>query len=127
MEDNVLIDTLIFTPWLATNWYSVLSMFDSHHRRDCCEDHWLDFSDALTAFEEVEKRFEFIEKIEIKWTPWMGITLFFYWDKYEEDDRVWIFIPWRNSNNWYYSTNLVLIVTLNNWYTKKYDIEEYQE
>jgi hypothetical protein len=57
----------------------------------------------------------------------MGITLFFYWDKYEEDDRVWIFIPWRNSNNWYYSTNLVLIVTLNNWYTKKYDIEEYQE
>jgi hypothetical protein len=41
-------------------------MFDSHHRRDCCEDHWLDFSDALTAFEEVEKRFEFIEKIEIK-------------------------------------------------------------
>ncbi len=126
MEDNILIDTLIFNQWLEPNCKNIKSMFESYHKRDCCEMHRLDFDDFDIAFEAVEK-FSKIEKIEIKWTPWMGITLFFYWDKDKEDDRVWIFIPWRNSNNWYYSTNLTLVITLPDWFAKEYDIIEYQE
>lgn len=125
MEENILIDTLIFNDWLDPTERNFRHMFDSYHQQDCCKMHYLDFSDFDKWFEAVEK-FSKIEKIEIKWTPWMWITLFFYEDKDNEDNRVWIFIPWRASNNWYYSSDLTLIVTLPNWFSKQYDVSDYQ-
>lgn len=103
-------------------------MFESFHEQNCCEDHYLDFDDFEKSFEAITQRwYSKIEKIEIYWTPWMWVTLFFYETKDEEVERVWIFIPWRASNNWFYSDDLTLIVTLPNWFKKEYDITSYQK
>ena len=126
-EENILIDTLIFNKWLEVDYQKIVWMFDCYHEQSCCESHYLDFSDFQSCFQEVERKFNKIEKIEIKWTPWMWITLFFYENKDEENERVWIFIPWRWYNNWYYSDELILIVTLEDWTNKKYNISEYQD
>ena len=125
--ENILIDTLIFNEWLITDCKKIRWMFDSYHDQNCCENHYLDFCDFEKSFEEVERKFNKIEKIEIKWTPGMWITLFFYENKNEKDNRVWIFIPWRANNNWYYSDNLTFIVTLENWFKKEYNVTEYQK
>lgn len=121
--ENIFIDTLIFNPPLPMNYEDVIEMFSSKHQQDCCEYHYLDFEWKKEEFETVKSILSKVDKIDIKWTPWMGITLRMYdWEK-----DFWFFIPWRSDNNWYYSENLQLIVTLPNWFIKKYDIEEYQE
>lgn len=120
--ENTLIDTLEFTEWLNVNFKEIFWMFSSHHNSDCCEWHELDFSDSEKQFELVEKALTKIDKIEIYWEENMWVTFFFY----DWEIRVWIFVPWRWSNNWYYSNDLTLIVELLNWFKKEYDITEYQ-
>lgn len=119
--EKVLIDTIEI--YLDINSVAIKNMFESHHEQSCCEEHYLDFDSWESDFKEAEERLTKIDKIEIYWEEWMGITVFFY----DWEERVWIFIPWRGYNNWYYSSNLKLILTLPDWFVKRYDISEYQD
>lgn len=122
-QDNILIDTLEFNPPLPMNYEDVIWIFSSSHDWDCCEWHELDFEWKEGEFEMVKSILSKVDKIDIKWTPWMGITLRMYdWQK-----EFWLFIPWRWYNNWYYSYNLTLIVEMPNCEQKRYNIREYQD
>ena len=105
------------------NYEDVIWIFSSYHHWDCCEWHELDFEWKEVEFETVKQILSKVDKIEIKWTPWMGITL----RMYDSDKEFGFFIPWRGSNNGYYSDDLSLIVSLKNWFKKEYDIREYQD
>ncbi len=90
----------------------------SDHQQDCCEAHYLDFSDlSLIDFEDLEfdlSNDNFFKKIEdygIELIPIQGHS---------------VKIPGYGSNNGYYSTNLVLTITNNKDFTKEFDITECQ-
>lgn len=121
--EKIHIDTLIFENPLELDEEKINNMFDSYHEQSCCENHYLDFDSFTEDFQMVKDVLKKIDKIEIYWEEWMWITLFFY----DWEERVWIFLAGRNTNNWYYTTNLTLIVKLANWFKKEYDIEKYQE
>ena len=120
--ENVLIDTIEFNTPLPVNYEDVIGMFTSEHDSDCCEHHELDFEWKKEEFETVKQFLKKVDKIEIKWTPGMWITL----RMYDREKEFWFFIPWRGYNNGYYSDNLTLIVKLKNGFEKRYDIREYQ-
>lgn len=123
MKENILIDTIEFEEHLDVDYKKIMWMFSSDHSETCCEWHELDFSSAESDFRMVEDILDYIDKIEIKWTIWMWITLFFY----EGDKRVWVFVPWRGENTWYYSSDLDLNIIFPNWDRKRYDVSEYQD
>ena len=107
---------------LKVDYREVFCMISSDHQQDCCEAHYLDFDNSRQDFKMVEQMLSKIDKIEIYWEEWMGVTFFFY----DGEERVWIFIPWRAENNWYYSDDLQLIInTPDNW-KYEFDITEYQ-
>ena len=118
-----LIDTIKFIEPLEIDYKKVFWMFESKHYQDCCESHELDFDSSKADFKMVEDMLTKIDKLEIKWEEWMWVTFFFYdWDK-----RVWVFVPWRGYNNWYYGTNIDLIVTTPDNWTYAYNVSEYQD
>ena len=121
MSEKFLIDSINIELEVISK--DIREMFDSYHRWECCETHYLDFDSWETDFSEVERKLEKIDKIEIYGEEDMGITIFFY----EWEERVWIFVPWRWYNNWYYSSQLDLIVKLTNWFSKTYDISKFQD
>lgn len=123
IPENIFIDMLYFNPPLPMNYEDVIWMFSSSHDSSCCEWHELDFEWKEEEFETLKQFLWKVDKIEIKWTPWMWITLRIYdWAK-----EFWFFIPGRGSNNGYYSDNLTLDVKMKNWFCKSYDIAEYQD
>ena len=121
--EKVYIDTIEFNEPLELNYEEVFWMFKSEHSSDCCESHELDFDSSREDFKTVISILKKIDKIEIYWEEWMWVTFFFY----DWEIRVWVFVHWRGSNNWYYWSNIDLIVTLPNWYSKRYDVSEYQD
>ena len=122
-KDNILIDTINFTVPLEIDYEEVFWMFSSSHYQECCEAHYLDFDSTEKEFEILENTLSKIDKIEIKWTPDMWVTFFFYdWDK-----RCWIFVPWRWYNNGYYGIDIQLIVNTPNDWTYNYNVSEYQK
>jgi hypothetical protein len=118
MAENILIDTLEFNPPLEVDYKTVIWMFDSYHDRDCCERHELDFEWKEQEFELVKSILSKVDKIEIQWVLWMWIAL----RMYDGEKDFWFFIPWRWSNNWYYSSKLNLIVTLPGGVKLEYDL-----
>lgn len=91
----------------------------SDHDQDCCESHYLDFSDlTIEDFENLEfdlTNDDFFNRIEgygIELIPVNGFS---------------IKIPGYASNNGYYSSNLSLIVTDNKQFNKFFDISECQD
>ena len=89
----------------------------SDHRQDCCESHYLDFSNlSLSDFEGLEFNLnndEFFKRIEdfgIELRPINGFP---------------VRIPGYGYNNGYYSSNLSLILKGKN-FEKRFDIEECQ-
>lgn len=123
IDTKVYIDTIEFKEPLKVDYNLIFDNISSEHIGDCCERHELDFENTRKEFELVEDTLSKIDKLEIYWEVWMWVTFFFYdWDK-----RVWIFVPWRGNNNWYYSDDLTLIIDIP--WTKKitYDITEYQD
>jgi len=93
----------------------------SDHNQDCCENHYLDFSDlTLDDFNGLEFNlsndnfFERIEDYGISLNPINGYP---------------VRIPGYGSNNGYYSSDLALIITNTNGRStfKKYDITECQD
>lgn len=91
----------------------------SYHESDCCENHYLSFSDlTLDDFEGLEfdlSNDDFFERIEgygIALKPIKGFP---------------IRIPGYGENNGYYSENLSLIVTDCNGFEKRYDVTECQK
>ena len=90
----------------------------SNHDADCCESHYLSLSDlTLDDFEGLEfdlTNDNFFEKIED-----YGIAL-------KPINGFPVRIPGYGSNNGYYSSNLVLIVTDNKGFKKTFDISECQ-
>lgn len=90
----------------------------SNHDQDCCEHHYLSLTDlTLADFEGLEfdltndRFFERIEYYGIALKPIKGFP---------------VRIPGYGSNNGYYSSNLYLIITDNEKFTKTYDITECQ-
>lgn len=93
----------------------------SYHDQDCCEEHYLSFSDlSLNDFDGLEfdlsndDFFERIEEYGIALKPKVGFP---------------VRIAGYASNNGYYSSNLELIITNNDGQGifKKYDISECQK
>jgi hypothetical protein len=90
----------------------------SDHDSQCCERHYLDFSNiTLADFEGLEfdlSRDDFFERIE-----YFGIAL-------KPVDGFPVRIPGYGSNNGYYSSNLDLILKGTN-FEKRFDITECQD
>lgn len=91
----------------------------SNHDQDCCENHYLSFSDLTIAdFEGLEfdltndNFFRRIEDYGIELVPIHGHS---------------VKVPGYGSNNGYYSSNLDLIVTNGKDFKKEYDITECQD
>lgn len=123
IQENVLIDTIVFNPPLPMEYDKVIWMLSSYHSRDCCENHYLDFEWKWPEFETAKQFLSKVDKIEISWVPWMWISL----RMFDSTKEFPFFIPWRAENNGYYSNNLALIVTLQNWLKKEYDISLFQD
>lgn len=93
------------------------TMLFSSHQQDCCENHYLDFSNLMMDdFEGLEfdlsgeDFFERVENYGIALKPIKGLP---------------VRIPGYGSNNGYYSTNLTLC--LSGPITKEFDITNCQE
>lgn len=89
----------------------------SHHDRDCCENHWLSFSDLTFAdFEGLEfdlttdNFFNRIEDYGIELIPIHGHS---------------VKVPGYGSNNGYYSSELILCLS-GNGVNKEFDISTCQ-
>lgn len=101
----------------------VIWIFSSYHNSSCCEWHELCFDETKEYFETAKQFISKVDKIEIKWTPWMGITLrLIDWEK-----EYGIFVPWRGGNNWYYGDNIELTVEMPNGSKRVYDCTDYQD
>jgi len=90
----------------------------SDHIKDCCEDHYLDFSNlTLEDFEGLEfdlNNDNFFEKVEgygIRLIPKNGFP---------------VSVPGYGYNNGHYTTNLTLIIA-KKYIEKEYDITECQD
>ena len=90
----------------------------SAHERDCCEVHYLDFSDlTLEDFDGLEFNLnndDFFERID-----GYGITL-------NPTNGFPVRIPGYGRNNGYYTSNLTLVLTDYSEFKKVYDISECQ-
>jgi hypothetical protein len=91
----------------------------SNHDTDCCESHWLCFNDlSLEDFEGLEfdlsndSFFERVNGYGIALKPIFGHP---------------VRVPGYDSNNGYYSSELELIVSNRNDFTKTFDISECQD
>jgi hypothetical protein len=87
----------------------------STHERDCCEDHWVDFSESDDIIGlKVDLDSDFVNKIEgygIEIIPVEGTS---------HPVRV----PGYGGNNGYYSSNLTLNLSLGNKVVKEWDLIE---
>lgn len=90
----------------------------SDHEQDCCEFHYLSFSDlTIEDFEglefdlESDELFERIPNYGIALKPVFGHP---------------VRIPGYGNNNGYYSSNLSLVITDRKNFTRKFDISECQ-
>lgn len=99
-------------------WFDNNITLSSNHESDCCENHYLDFSDiTMEDFNGLEfdlSNDNFFKKIEgygIELIPIKGYS---------------IKVPGYGFNNGYYSTNLTLILEKDRKLLKQYDIEECQ-
>ena len=91
----------------------------SDHSQDCCEAHYLSFSDlTMEDFEGLEFNltednfFNRIEGYGIELMPIKGFS---------------VKVPGYGDNNGCYSSNLTLVVTDNKGFNKEYDITECQD
>jgi hypothetical protein len=91
----------------------------SDHQQECCERHYLDFSDvALSDFDGLkfdlsnDNFFTRIEDYGIALNPVAGLP---------------VRIPGYGENNGYYSPDLTLVITDGKDFTKVYDITECQD
>lgn len=123
--ENILIDTVQLDKEYPLNMDTINSLFSSHHEDECCESHYIDFDWAKSAVDTAWKMLPSFNKFSISWVPDMWILIRFINTTQTKDTAV--FFAWYASNNWYYSDNLTLIVTLQNWFQKEYDIREYQK
>jgi len=98
--------------------FNIRNIIATYHSSDCCEDVYLDYSEAQS--ESVIKRINDLKEItsiSINVTPKEGITVFLYNDNSQfmwDPVRVWVFLPSRNDNNGYYSSDLDIIIKMNN-------------
>lgn len=65
MEENILIDTLVFSTPLEMEYDKVIGMFSSEHDQDCCEHHELDFYSTKKDFETAQEFLSKVDKIDI--------------------------------------------------------------
>lgn len=81
------------------------------HQQDCCESVYADTSVIKYYLEELSK--EDIFKIEIKKVEEDGVCIFFYFQSDWVEERTGVFIPCYNSQNGYYSNELIMSVKEN--------------
>ncbi len=89
----------------------------SYHEKECCEEHYLSFTD-LTMLDFEGLKFDFSNDYFFKRIPGYGIELIPVFGHS-------IKIPGYSSNNGYYIDALDLVIS-NSFFTKKYDISECQ-
>ena len=121
--ENILIDIIEFSPSLPMVYEEVIWRFSSDHQSCCCESHELCLDEAVAPFETAKQFLSKVDKIEIKWTPWMGITLRLI----DWKEGFPIFIPWRGYNNGYYGSNIELTIDMPNGSKRVYDCSDYQD
>lgn len=123
MIENVLIDTFTFSPELPMEYDKIIWMFSSDHYQDCCETHELDFDSTKQDFETAKEFLSKVDKIDISRVDgaWINIRM------YDWDKEYCIHVPGRGYNNWYYGSNIDLIVKLPNGDTKTYDVSSCQD
>lgn len=119
-----MIDTLIFKTPLEVEFDKVIWLFSSDHDQNCCEHHYLDFEWKKEEFETAKQFLTKVDKIEISWVEWMGVTFrMFDWDK-----EFPFFVAWRGSNNGYYGSNIDLIFAgVDGIASKTWSVTKYQD
>lgn len=98
-----------------TDWDQYLTIGDVfvlsyYHEQSCCEKVYVDFEDIPNYIEQVSSLW-IISKVTISSVKNDGIVVFLY---PVEWDRLWIFLPCRNEQNWYYSDNLTIQIKYDN-------------
>ena len=78
--------------------------FVTHHSQDCCESVYWDFEEINV---EQILQLHTIEEVSISTEKDAWFTIFFY-PLDPRKDRHWVFVPCRNIQNWYYSSDLSL-------------------
>lgn len=90
----------------------------SDHDQDCCEHHWLDFT-HLSVSDFDDNLFDLSDDSFFRRIPEYGIELI-------PVSGFSVKIPGYGSNNGYYSDNLTLVVSGDD-FNREYDITECQE
>lgn len=99
--------------------FDFFKFIEDYHEQDCCENVYCDF-EWIKDYEEEFNKLNWIKKVRFVWVEWMWFNVFFYSDSWK---KLWVFIPARNSQNWYYSSNLTLKIKLS-WILFKYRLDE---
>ena len=99
--------------------FNLTDYISYEHFQDCCENVYIDF-EHIDIFREQINELETINEISINWVEWEWIVVFLYnWDDdWGAPKRVGVFLACRNSQNWYYSGDLDLIVDIDGVITK---------
>lgn len=127
-----IIDFIWWDKWGMDNYQEdklkkeILSWFEDYHDQDCCESVSADWSVFDTTINDIFELWT-ITEISISWVEDMWFVIYFYnWDtSYWEPKRTWIFVPCYNEQNWYYSSNLELIIKIPWTEQIKIDISNY--
>lgn len=92
---------------------------NSYHEQDCCEHHWLDLV-HITVEDFAGLEFDLTDENFFTRIPEFGIEL--------TPINGWgVRIPGYGSNNGYYSSNLILVLTDDKGSTSEFDISDCQE
>ena len=125
-KENIYIDTINIGKILPLTLHTIESIFSDYHEPSCCEHHWIAWDESKEAVETASKLVPWFDTVELSGVPDMWILLRFSHSFYP-DVSAPVFFAGHNSNNWYYSYNLSLIVKLSNGFKKEYDISSYQD
>lgn len=123
-KENVFIETVKLDKHYPMTMDWVRTIFDDYHDQSCCENHFIDWNDSKWHIETASEFIKEFNEVDISWVPDMWIVLRF------RNTDTWVefpvFFAWRWSNNWYYSHNLYLVISVN-WFKKEISISEYQD
>lgn len=105
----------IFETPIQADTFDLRNYVKDYHEQDCCESVFLDM-DMLDIYKDTIKALDNIKWFSILWVPWEGILVYIlpYNKSCYEPTPLKIFIPLYNSQNGYYSSDLQLIITIDN-------------
>ena len=123
-EESKLIHTQILNDWPTPDWtdkwFEDSKYFEWHHDQECCERVYIDNTHAGDYIKQIEQWSGAVNKIEYWSCPWE----WFLTKLYNKEDKYLghIYYPCYNSQNWWYSSDLELVI-LPEW--KHIDISDF--